>query len=132
MTLEVLQPPGLTKTFTILRTRLQTVGSDTLAGTYGFQNDPSVLVVIERVNDRQFSVRCEKQHWSGMGLVGNDCFKGVFQMEDHPDVQENFRGTVSFFRIDFEFGDMLILRSRFNFFDKADKIVETTLVRKKA
>ncbi|MBE3069313.1 MAG: PDZ domain-containing protein [Planctomycetes bacterium] len=127
----VVQPPGLARTYTIERRQLTLVGPDTLAGSYAFQDDPSVVVVIERVNDCQFTARCEKQHWAGMGLVGNNTFKGVFQMADHPEVQEAFRGTVSFFRIDFGFGDMLTLKSRFNFFDKADKIVERTLVRKK-
>jgi hypothetical protein len=129
--LEVVQDLGLTKVFTIQRTQLRTVGEETLAGTYAFQDDPSILVIIERADNHRFNIRCEKQHWSGMGLVGNNCFKGVFQMEDHPEVLADFRGAVSFFRVDFQFADMLTLRSRFNFADKSDKIVEKTLVRKK-
>ena len=129
--LEVVQDLGLTKTFTIQRAQIRAVAEETLAGTYVCQDDPSILVIIERANNHQFNIRCEKQHWSGMGLVGNNCFKGVFQMEDHPDVLAEFRGAVSFFRVDFQFADMLTLRSRFNFADKSDKIVERTLVRKK-
>ncbi len=67
-----------------------------------------------------------------MGVIGNGCFNGVFQMEDVPEVQKEFRGAVSFIRIDFQFGDTLRLRSKYNFFESGDKMVEKTLVRKPA
>jgi hypothetical protein len=130
VSLAVMQELGLTKTYAITRTQMKAIDADNLAGTYVHQDDPSVLVIIERVADNQFRIKCPKQHWSGMGLVGNDCFKGVFQMEDNQEVHENFRGAVSFFRIDFEFSERLLLRSRFNFFDSSDKMVEKTLLRK--
>ena len=121
---------GVITTHAITRTQIRAIGPEDLAGTHYLQAEPSVLVVVERVSDNQFRIHCPKQHWSGAGMVGNDCFKGVFQMEDSPEVQETFRGAVSFFRIDFQFGDRLFLRSKFNFFESGDKIVERTLVKK--
>ena len=74
-------------------------------------------------------IRSDEQHWRGIGLVGNGCFKGTFRMADDPEVHENFRGAVSFFRIDFQYGDQLRFRSRFNFFDSGDRMVDKTLLR---
>jgi membrane-associated protease RseP (regulator of RpoE activity) len=127
----IVQELGLTKTCPITRIKMSISGPDNLAGIYCQQDDPNVLVIVERIANNQFSIKCPKQHWSGMGQIGNNCFKGVFQMEDNPEVHENFRGTVSFFRIDFEFGDRLRFRSKFNFFDSGDRMVEKTLVKKK-
>jgi len=132
VSLTVRQDPGVTQSFTLTRARLSPVTPESFPGVYRFQDAPDVEMTVTRAADGRFVVACPRQHWSGIGVIGNGCFKGVFQMEDVPEVQKEFRGAVSFIRIDFQFGDTLLLRSKYNFFESGDRMVEKTLVRKPA
>lgn len=130
LTLVVARDLGQTQTFKVKRARMEAIRPETFPGTYTVQGSPSEQVIVERVSGNQFRIRSPQQHWAGMGLVGNGCFKGVFQMEDVAEVLKDFRGAAGFVRIDFRFGDTLQMRTRFNFWDNADRMVEKTLVRK--
>ncbi len=132
VSLTVTREMGVTKTFKITRAKMEVIRSETFPGVYAVQSSPSEQVIIERISGNQFRIRSPQQHWAGMGLVGNGCFKGVFQMEDSPEVLKEFRGAAGFVRIDFRVLDTLLLRTRFNFWDNADKMVEKTLVKKAA
>ena len=128
--LTILKELGLTENLKIVRMRIARVEAETLPGVYSFQASPSTTVTIKRTTDSQFTIDCPQQHWHGVGLLGNGYVKGVFRMDDDRQVHKNFRGAISFFRIDFQFGNTLQLRSRFNFYDSGDKIVEKTLVKR--
>lgn len=128
--LTVVKELGQTQDYTITRAPIVRPSPDTVPGVYSVQGSPSTIVEIKRIDDTQFTVSCPQQRWSGVGLLGNGYVKGVFRMEENPQVDESLRGAVSFFRIDFQFGDTLMLRSRFNFHESGDKVQERTLIRK--
>lgn len=128
--LTVVKELGLSQEYRIVRAPIVRSRPDTLPGLYFFQDSPSTTVTLNKINARQFAIDCRQQHWSGVGLLGDGYLKGVFRMDEHPQVHQKFRGAISFFRIDFQLGDTLRLRSRFNFYDSGDKIIDRTLVRK--
>lgn len=128
--LTTLQDLGLTREYTVSRSSIRRPDENTVAGVYTLQDAPATVVTIDRSDGGLFTVRCPDQHWEGVGRVGNGCLKGIFKMGNNPEVHENFRGAISFFRIDFQYGGTLLFRSKFNFFESGDRMVEKTLLRK--
>lgn len=136
VSLTVVQDLGVSKTVEVTRSQLRPATAANLAGSYVYEDDPSIIIVIERGPDNQYTLKCPQQHWTGTGWVGkgeeHSAFKGIFRMEDHPDVTAGLRGAVGYMRIDYQPGDQLRVRTQFNFYESGnDKMRDKILIRRK-
>lgn len=136
VSMTVVQDLGVSKTVEITRSQLRPAPPATLAGSYVYKDDTSVSLIIERGPDHHYTLKCPQQHWTGTGWVGkgeeHGAFKGIFRMEDHPDVTAGLRGAVGYMRIDYQLGDQLRLRTKFNFYDSGNETMrDKILIRQK-
>ena len=128
-------PPAspVSKTYVLPRVAMLRASIDSIPGTYSISEEPGATVIIEKVDQTRLKITWPQQHRSGIGLISQakQNVKGVYQLEDHPDVIESLRTACGFFQIDPDI-NTLKLSTRFNFGDQPNgppisKVVTRTL-----
>lgn len=120
---------GEVREFTLNRATIQLPGPADFAGRYQYQDDPTRIVDISLIDGNRYAVSCPAEKWSGFGILGASYYKGVFQMKDDPALAPDVRGAIGFQRIDLLVGGAVRMRSKFNFFESGDRMVDVVLVK---
>jgi hypothetical protein len=116
------------KTFSVSAT-----GPSDFIGEFVASDKPEMKIVVKKANEQKWQIFCENENWSGAGLIYQNPtfksyhYKGVFRMDDSPNVEEAMRGVGGFFRINYLANGALELKRQWGLDgDKGDK--STTLI----
>jgi hypothetical protein len=72
-------------------------------GRFQALNEDDTFVSIKKLQNGYVEIICEKEHWRGIGTIYRNpnhdiyYYKGVFQMEDNPEVKKEVRGVAGYF-----------------------------------
>jgi membrane-associated protease RseP (regulator of RpoE activity) len=87
--------------------RISASGPSDFIGEFTLKDDPQTKIVVKMANVKKYQIFCEKENWSGAGLIYQNPtyktfhYKGVFRMDDSPQVESPMRGVGGFFRINY-------------------------------
>ena len=127
---------GQLRTVSVIRGRVAISAQrpSDFVGLFSFQDQPNAQVKITRVKANQYHIVCDNEYWDGIGIIYQNVahktfhYKGIFQFRNSPEVEQNYRGVVGFFRVDCVTDGILAMKRRYNFLNSKEPVLNTILL----
>ena len=113
---------GRRKTVEVTRAKIEygAKSESVFLGRFKVLNEEDTFVTIKKAQDGYAEIICEKEHWKGIGKIYRNpnhdiyYYKGVFQKEDNPEVEKEYRGVAGYFIVDCILENSLNLTSQWS------------------